>query len=302
MKSGKLLVPAKINAVAAGDLQVIEEFDRAGLPPAPGEKAAEFAARLNKLQQALMQLDKDLHKKRFFEPAAGIKLSLQAVIPAAIRAEALDKVQNLYDVRPDWVPGFFANERFGALWGGCALSDPESNLVLFIIRSAFRKKRKFLVYDRVELMAHEMTHAAHQAFDEWQFEEYFAYRTAPSPLRRFFGGCFIQKYDAMFFLLPILLLPLMQFLNLLGWVQLPMAIFWVLAVLYPLFLVIRCVGIARRAALARKFLQQQKIARPEAVLFRLTAAEIKSLAGGTMPEGDDLRWKILAKYFDNKEL
>ena len=302
MKASELFDSARLEALAKGDEALLMQYDRCGLLIAPGETAEEFAARLKKLYGALKTLESELKNGAVCEVSPGIRIANSMQIPSAVVQEALSVTEKLYDVRTDWVPGFFANESFGMLWGGCSLSDPESGLALFIIRKNFRQRQNWLFYNRRELLAHEMTHAAHQVFDQWLFEEYFAYRTAESRSRKFFGGCFIHKYDALGFLLPILLLPLMQFLNLLGWVQLPMAIFWVLAVLYPLFLVIRCVGIARRAALARKFLQQQKIARPEAVLFRLTAAEIKSLAGGTMPEGDDLRWKILAKYFDNKEL
>jgi len=184
----------------------------------------------------------------------------------------------LYEVRPDWVPGFFVNESFGFLWGGCSLSDSESGLNLFIIRKNFRKRRRWLVYDRVELLAHELCHAARQALDDWRFEEYFAYRTAKAPLRRWFGNCFVRKFDAWLFLLPILLLPVVQVVRGWYWTALPIWPFWILAALYPLFLAGRNLTAQRLAARARRKLTARNVPSPDAVLFRLTAAEIRELA------------------------
>ena len=239
-------------------------------------------------------------KKKYVEPCSGIKLKKDAVIPNNIYNEALAKTIELYDVKPDWVPGFFADESFGLLWGGCALSDMESNLVLFIIRKVFRQKRRFLVYDRQELMAHELTHAAHQSINEIKYEEYFAYQTAQSALRRFFGGCFISKYDSLCFLLPILLLPVVQFLNIFTTLSLPVSFFYLLAAIYPVFLVCRCFATWRTANKARKFLQQNHVAEPDAILFRMTAAEISALAHGQMVQGNDLRWNLIKERMEKK--
>ncbi len=297
MKSSLILNRSRINAAAAGSTQALLEFDRWGLPPAPGEDHQAFAERLQKLADALTELENQLRKHPQFEVAPGIKIAHARKIPPAICEEALQQTQELYDVRPEWVPGFFANESFGMLWGGCALSDPESNLVLFIIRKIFSKKRCYLVYDRQELMAHELTHAAHQALNELKYEEYFAYRTAHSPLRKLFGGCFVRKYDAWAFLLPILMLPVAQMLNLMQIIAVNMSIFYLIAAIVPCGLAIRCLLTARTANRARKFLLKKQIRKPDAVLFRLTAKEIKVLSAGKMPIIRDLRSQILAQYF-----
>ena len=302
MSIAKLLTCAVLQAVANGDEKVLTELDSHGLLPAPGENANDFAKRLELLANALQALDKDLKKHKSFEVAPGIKISKSDAVSQAIKDEALVVNETLYDVRPDWVPGFFANESFGFLWGGCSLSDPESGLALFIIRKAFKQKRFWLFYDRRELLAHEMTHAAHQVFDEWQFEEYFAYQTANKPLRKIFGGCFIHKYDSLGFLLPILLLPVVQFLNILGLTALPMWIFWLLAAVYPIYLFCRTLRTNAIAAAARKFLQSLKVRKPDAVLFRMSVKEIRLLAKKQMPQGDDLRWKLLRKRLEDKEL
>lgn len=300
MPESLLLNASAIAEAANGSVNVLRKFDRHGLFPAPGEDGKAFAARLTHLAEALADLDKSLKKDGTVEPCSGIKLQKDSTIPGNIANEALEKTIQLYDVKPDWVPGFFADESFGLLWGGCALSDPESNLVLFIIRKTFRKKRKFLVYDRQELMAHELTHAAHQSIDELKYEEYFAYRTSRSRLRKFFGGCFIYKFDAMLFLLPILLLPVVQLLNVLTPLVLPMAYFYILAALYPLFLICRCFNTWLTAAKARSFLCKQGVERPDTVLFRMTANEIAALARGKMIQGNDLRWTLIKERLEKK--
>ena len=95
----------------------------------------------------------------------------------------------------------------------------------------------------------------------------------------------------------MLLLPLVQFLNLYGVINLPMWIFWIIAAVYPVYLTLRCSVINFTAYRAGKFLQANHIAHPDAVLFRLTAAEIRSLARGIMVQGNDLRWQIIRKRF-----
>lgn len=292
-----LLTTGKIAAAGKGDWSTLLEFDRQGLFPAPGESAEAFAERLNRLAEAVNELEKNLQEQPIYEIAPGIKLESSLEIPQNLRGEALNFVNELYGVKPQWVPGFFADESFGALWGGCALSDSESGLVLFIIRKLFARKRRWLFYDRRELMAHEMTHAAHQSLNEWQLEEYFAYRTAKSPLRKFFGGCFIRKYDAAGFLGPILLLPIVQLLNIFGIMSLPVSFFWILAAIYPAYLIARCSMIARTVNKARSFLISQKVKQPDAVLFRLTYAEVKALKKGIWFNSSDLRTGIIRRRF-----
>ena len=296
MSSG-LLTAGKIAAAGNCDWPTLLEFDRQGLFPAPGESAEEFAARLTRLAEAADDLSHKLQTHKIYEIVPGIKLENALQIPQSLRSEALNLTCSLYGVKPQWVPGFFADESFGALWGGCALSDGDSGLVLFIIRKLFTRKRRWLFYDRRELMAHEMTHASHQSLNEWQLEEYFAYRTARSPLRRFFGGCFICKYDAAGFLGPILLLPLVQLLNLFGIVSLPMIFFWILAAVYPGYLLWRCSLIWHRVNKARKFLISQKVKQPDAVLFRLTYEEVKALGRGIWFNSNDLRTGIIRRRF-----
>lgn len=282
-------------AATGNDPAVLALLDRHGLPAAPGETAGDFGARLTRLREARGALLAELRQRGEIEPARGIRIAADAAVPQNVLREAWDAVEALYDIRPDWVPGFFVTESFGFLWGGCSLSDPASGLNLFIIRKNFRKRRRWLVYDRTELLAHELCHAARQALGDWRFEEYFAYRTAKASLRRWFGNCFVYKFDAWLFLLPILLLPAVQAIRGWAWPVLPVWPFWLLAAIYPFFLAGRNLAAQRQAAQARRKLAAAGAAAPDAVLFRLTASEIRAVADhpDTMAVLDELMAKDL---------
>ena len=269
---------AVIARARAGDMATLLRLDALGVLIAPGEDAEDFAGRLTRLRDAERGLREALKRDGTAEPVKGIVIRPDAEIPRSIRLAAWRVTERLYGVRPEWVAGFFVNERFGFLWGGCSLSEPGSGLNLFIIRRVFRKKQRWLCYDRTELLAHELCHAARQALDDWRFEEYFAYRTARSGLRRRFGSCFVHPLDAWGFLLPVMLLPVMQFLQVLGVWPGVMWPFWILAGVFPVFLLYRNGRTRSLARRAERRLREMGIAAPGAVLFRLTAPEIAELA------------------------
>ena len=93
------------------------------------------------------------------------------------------------------------------------LSDPDEYFSVMLLRNAFRKHRRFLNYTRDELLAHELCHSVRQSLMEITLEEYFAYRTSKSPIRRYLGNCFIRDIDALFFVLPMLMLPIVEILK-----------------------------------------------------------------------------------------
>ena len=104
----------------------------------------------------------------------------------------------------------------------------------------------------------------------------------------------------MLFLLPILLLPVVQMLNVFTAINLPVEYFYILAAVYPVYLSLRCFATYRTAAKARKFLEKNSVARPDAVLFRMTAGEIASLARNQMSQGNDLRWVLIKERLEKK--
>ncbi|PWM86034.1 MAG: hypothetical protein DBX90_02750, partial [Lentisphaerae bacterium] len=237
----------------------------------------------------------------------GLQLRSQDRIPDEIIGEAEEVTDRLYSFRTRHVPGFFLSRDVGLLWGGCMICDPDHPLSVFLIRGAFRKRQRWLFYNRRELLAHELCHSMRQSLEEITLEEYFAYQTSPSRLRRYLGNCFIREYDAIWFVIPALLLLLAQVAQSFWLPGLPVWPFWPVALAYPAFLLIRN-GISRRLVKrAAKKLAAFGVEKPSAVLFRLDCGEIRRIGAMERPgefeqyaaerKESDFRWAILYARF-----
>ncbi len=283
------------------------ELDRSGFLPGVGEGSEAFFARAGATLAAHRAFEAELAAAGEAVVFDGIRVSETDRIPPEIIAEADEETGTLYDFRTTHVPGFFLSRDVGLLWGGCLIGDTESLLSIFLIRGAFRTRARWLFYNRRELLAHELCHSMRQSLHDPSLEEYFAYQTSPSPLRRYLGNCFIHDYDAIFFVIPALLLLLVQCVNAFWLPQLPTWPAWPLALAYPIFLLIRNGRSRRRVGRASGFLRRAGVERPGAVLFRSTAeeiAEIGSLADrGAFDAwvgaraGEEFRWEIIRRRF-----
>ncbi|WP_337747992.1 hypothetical protein [Victivallis vadensis] len=282
------------------------ELDGAGFLPRRGESAEQFFRRVETIL--------GIHREFEAELAAagevgvyGLQLRLQDRIPDEIIGEAEEVTDRLYSFRTRHVPGFFLSRDVGLLWGGCMICDPDHPLSVFLIRGAFRKRQRWLFYNRRELLAHELCHSMRQSLEEITLEEYFAYQTSPSRLRRYLGNCFIREYDAIWFVIPALLLLLAQVAQSFWLPGLPVWPFWPVALAYPAFLLIRN-GISRRLVKrAAKKLAAFGVEKPSAVLFRLDRGEIRRIGAMERPgefeqyaaerKESDFRWAILYARF-----
>lgn len=282
------------------------ELDGAGFLPRSGESAEQFFRRVETIL--------GIHREFEAELAAagevgvyGLQLRSQDRIPDEIIGEAEEVTDRLYSFRTRHVPGFFLSRDVGLLWGGCMICDPDHPLSVFLIRGAFRKRQRWLFYNRRELLAHELCHSMRQSLEEITLEEYFAYQTSPSRLRRYLGNCFIREYDAIWFVIPALLLLLAQVAQSFWLPGLPVWPFWPVALAYPAFLLIRN-GISRRLVKrAAKKLAAFGVEKPSAVLFRLDRGEIRRIGAMERPgefeqyaaerKESDFRWAILCARF-----
>ncbi len=283
-------------------------LDAAGWLAAPGETAEEFFARVEAWRDARRRFDAALEadgQAACFNQE--LTLSAADRVPGAITAEAAELTESLYAFENTEIPGFFLSRGVGLLWGGCMIADPEERLSLFLLRNAFRTRRRFLVYGRRELLAHELCHAMRLPLEELTREEFFAYQTSPSRLRRYLGNCFIHERDALLFLAGALLLPAAQALNTFFFPEFPVWPFWILAFLYPAFLLWRNQRARNGYFRALRRLRRFGVKRPAAVLFRVTDAELRAL--GTLPDAEsfrkwaakqsetELRWRVIRLRF-----
>jgi hypothetical protein len=147
--------------------------------------------------------------------------------------------------------------------------------------------------------------------EEPALEEYFAYQTSPSGLRRYLGNCFISDKDAWGFLLPVMLLPLAELARALWNPAFPSWIFWILAVVYPLYLLFRNHRSRKLVNRARQVLSAAGVENPGAVLFRALPEELQAISA--LDAGDfaswveekaaqELRWQVIKyRFVDKKE-
>ena len=282
-------------------------LDAAGVIPGVGESEEEFFSRAQRTFDVQRQLFNALTLNRKELIFDGIEVDLDRKVDDFLLEDSRNVTDELYGFRVEHIPGFFLSKSVGPLWGGCLIGDPDIDLAVFFLRDAFKDKEKWLFYSRTELGAHELCHSARYAINDPVLEEYFAYRTSSSKLRRYLGNCFIRDIDALLFVLPALLLPVVQFLQIMFFPQFPVWIFWIIALIYPLFLLVRNQKAHNMVRSARKVLKLAGVAKDFAVLFRMSSQEIKELGKikdtaqfeQYIKEKSDaeLRWKVIAERF-----
>lgn len=296
-----------LETIRENDLDALAALDAGGLLVAPGEDFASYLQRVSGLLAFGEKVEQELAQQGTFELEKGFELPAGKRIPPEVIDEAAAVTGPLYAVSVRWVPGFFLSRSLGLLWGGCSFTDRESDLNVFVIRGSFAERKRWFIYRRDELTAHELCHAARSVLRDETYEEYFAYQTSPFRGRRYLGACFRTRFDALFFLGPILLLLAAEFGRTFFNGNYPIWPFWIFAGIYPVFLLVRNQFERHRLSRATTLLKQAGIRNPEAVLFRSVAAEIRRFA--RMDSGHEvkacidelaereLRWRLIKYRF-----
>lgn len=293
--------------MTASELQQVIALDAQGIIPGRSENIAEFLRRAEALTEYRRQLERTLRHFGEAEVLPGLTVQATDRIPEECLAEASELTERLYGFSAHWVPGFFLSHGVGWLWGGCCMIEPQVPRLVFLLRAAFRRRRTWLCYRRTELAAHEWCHAARYALNDSALEEFFAYRTSKSALRRYLGNCFIFPYDAVLFIVPAMMLPAAQLVRMCWFAALPLWPFYLLAAAYPLFLLFRNWRSRKIVFRAWQVLQQHGIERPLAVLFRMVPKEMRRLGRVTSRAelekltatwaGENLRWQVIRARF-----
>lgn len=292
--------------MTSDDVQTLVDLDSRGFLAGAGESMGEFLARVGRIKTLYAEFDAALQENGGAEVFGVFKVTAADRIAPELLQEAAAITNELYGFAVQHVPGFYLQRGMGIFWGGCMLGDSESGFSVFMLREAFRKRKKFLNYRRDELLAHELCHTARQSMNEPELEEYFAYRTSASPLRRYLGNCFISDTDTWGFVIPVLLLPVAEMIKILWCDTFPVWIFWLVALVYPLWLLCRN---AWSRHLVKKALCNVIAAgaeKPQAVLFRCTFSEVRALGKMSGAEIREMvrekrknspRWAVIAARF-----
>ena len=289
------------------NIEELTALDSAGFIAGRGENEEEYLARVTRIRNRHAEFITRLQSDGIAEALDGIVVNRDDAIPEEFYDTPAEITRKLYGFEVRHVPGFFLSRKVGLLWGGCLIGDPDLDFSMFLLRGNFRDRKKWLFYSRDELLAHELCHSARQAVGEVTLEEFFAYQTSPSGLRRVFGNCFIRDRDAVLFVLPSLLLLVAELARGFFFPAFPAWIFWILALVYPIYLLIRnqiSLDLVKRA---RKSLVNCGVTEPLAVMFRCTREELEELsriasqdelrAFAAAKGSDEVRWRVIRERF-----
>lgn len=307
------MFPLKAEEIAALSEENLDELcrlDALGLLLGDEEDIVLYRERLTALEAEISRLAAELADGGERELFRGAFARADHAISTEILDEAGDLTEKAYAFRVNWVPGFFLSQSLGWLWGGCAAVF-DSGLRVFLVRAAFATRRKWLIYRRDELLAHELCHVARAALNDLTAEEDFAYRLSFSRFRAWMGPCFREPRDAILFLAPVAVLLVASLLDAFELARCRMGFFWALAGVYPAFLLIRNI-LARRNFRDAENVALLFFANAAAALFRCSYREIRQLAAFAGDPSaaavfirrradENLRWRVILRRFLRKE-
>jgi hypothetical protein len=181
--------------------QDLYHFNKLGLIPGPGESEEAFAKRAAFSLNLRSTLNAHLGQEIPFQP--------QEVAELAFFSKAKKETKERFGISPDWVPIFFSNHQLYPWHGGCAwifqLKEDTPAAALLQLRKKLHSSPTLLgLYERDELITHELSHVGRLAFEEPKFEELLAYTTARSAFRRYFGPLFQSSKESFLFLIVLI--------------------------------------------------------------------------------------------------
>lgn len=286
------------------------EYNRMGLIPGPQETEEAFRKRASYCLDLKKQIPQMLAHLPF--------VSDDMNEADEILNKSCEKAKQIYDIYPSWVPLFFSNYKLPFWQGGCAWifqqKQDSPTAAFFQLRQAFRKSKKYLgIYDRDEIIIHELSHVGRMKFEEPKFEEILAYRSSKSCFRRFFGPIVQSSYESTIFVLLLLLVVATDFFALLNGYKDPSH----LSLIGRLVIVgLLCYALVRLYWRQKQFktclrnLRRINIQAADAVIYRLTDKEIMIFAGlesdairryAEEQKTQSLRWKIIDETYFNQE-
>lgn len=279
------------------------KYNEWGLIPGPGEAEDAFLKRVDYCLNLEKNIENDV-----------------APAPKQVLEQPLLKTKDLYGINPEWIPLYFSNHQLSPWQGGCAwIFQKEENTPtasLIQLRKAFYDKEKYLgLYEREELLVHELCHAGRMMFEEPKFEEVLAYRSSESSFRRWFGPIIQSSTETLLFVATLAIIIGLDFLFLFSnQFELYYRAMWLK--LIPFLLVLYgVVRLWRKQKIfdeclkkLKQILGNEKKAR--GAIFRLTDEEIISFSKKSPQQiledvnkrkNHSLRERLIALLFDNND-
>lgn len=175
-----------------------KEWNQQGLFPGPDETEKEFIDRAN----FCLELDQNLSQ----QVGADLPFNIKDRASKNILQMSSPLTQKLFGITPEWVPLFFSNHQLSSWQGGCAwifqLTEATPTAAFLQLRANFRANTSYLgLYNREELISHELSHVGRMMYHEPQFEEVLAYQTSSKSWRRWLGPIVQSPRESLIFVL-----------------------------------------------------------------------------------------------------
>jgi hypothetical protein len=288
------------------------ELNRSGFVPGPEETEQQFLKRcaycLNLKGELGEEIKALLHGQ---EGEYSTTPQYKILQPAHVALSALA------DLAPSWPLLFFSNHKLLPWHGGCAwifqLADDKPTGAFIQLRTAFRKVARYLnIYQRDELLKHELVHVCRMMFQEPKYEEFLAYRTSASRFRRWWGPIISSAKESVLFVFVFALILVFDlFLLATQRADAFQISLWLKSI--PIaFLLLACGRLSIRQHRFKKCVQNLTQCLGEeskawAVLYRLQDSEIEAFARmhsdqireySLLQSEKELRWKVIStSYF-----
>jgi hypothetical protein len=279
-------------------------WNQAGLIPGPSENEEQYHERV----KYCLNLDREItNKLPFRDEDKGSHEILDS---------SFALTNEIYDIAPNWIPIFFSDYQMVLWHGGCAwifqVDEKTPTAAIMQLRKTFQKNTKYLgLYDRQELIAHELAHVGRMMFEEPIFEEYHAYRSSKSTFRRWFGPIVQSSKESLFFVIVLLFIFILD-VSLIALDQHSLY-HWALSLKgLPLLLISGAIGrlIWRHRQYDRCLKALKEIVsskeKANAIIYRLTDQEIIKFSKMSRKhileyidhqKNESLRWKIIASAY-----
>lgn len=222
---------------------------------------------------------------------------------------------NCFGFSASYFSAYFSDEKLKIFQGAATwLIDVDGvSIPILQLRKKLKKGAFFKIYELEDILAHELAHFARAGFDDPKFEEFFAYFTSSSVIRKLFGPIAVKSTEIALFLFFLIVTLASQYLG----VFFNYKIFDILFLVFCyLSIKIVCLGIVRlgyrrwtfNKCYKKLFSIFGKKEKAMAVMFRLTDKEIKLFSKSNVEEirnyakeqkEKSLRWKVIdLAYFD----
>ncbi len=287
-----------------------QKWNDQGFIPGPNETETAFTERVvfcQNLKQHLIQ-----------KVGAQLPFEMNDQMSKDLLNQVLFFTQDLYGIRPQWVPLFFSNYQLAPWHGGCAwifqLDEQTPTAAFLQLRARFRTSPTYFgLYHRHELIAHELAHVGRMLYQEPQYEEIFAYQSSSSSWRRWLGPIVQSSKESLLFilLLGIVILSDVAFLSLHIGSAITMA--WWIKLIPIVFIIFALVRLMIRHHLFKNCLRNLEILysepkRARHLLYRLRDSEIKQFAHFSpsqirnfmeTAEQTSFRWRFLKSIYSS---